>query len=364
MKRVFLVFWIFFFVFSLTQPGWTEVELQSRQQLGIQLQLKTSLTLQYQERIENAFLEAQSETPPATLNQAAFRDIERHWAKAAISEAYLWGIVKGYPDGRFLPEGQITGLEAVLMLSGVLRGLDGIEPYYALDMDIDWQQIPVWAREALKDQSALRIMNQSQNYGSLSLNRHQFAVMLAKALEIQQSVGPDYGPGPLFSDLSQVPADGRGYIQALKNLGLVEGDQDRFEPFRLITRAEAVVMLMNVIHTLDTVPEEADISEDLKVMTLQLQENPSTGYSWNLEMSILGVLVKEGDTFLSSQTTGGMVGAGGVHIWTFKTANPGCTRLTFRYYRPWESPETAVEIRVYGICVNASGGIESIRRIR
>lgn len=78
----------------------------------------------------------------------------------------------------------------------------------------------------------------------------------------------------------------------------------------------------------------------------------------------MGVLVKEGDTFLSSQTTGGMVGAGGVHIWTFKTANPGCTRLTFRHYRPWESPETAVEIRAYGICVNASGGIESIRRIR
>jgi len=343
----------------------TEVQLAHRSQLRVQLQLGTEAQLQFQERLETA-LRTQAEAQTANTNQyrLCFSDIETHWARDHIRWAYLWGLVSGYPDGTFHPQGLITGLEGVLMTSHLVRDLKGIEPYTALDMDIDWSLIPTWAREALRDQTALRIMNQSQTYGQTPLNRYQLAVMLAKALELQKSEGPGPGMAPPFSDFEKIPADGRGYILSLQNLGLICGDNGKFEPDRLVTRAEAAAMLMNVIHALDVIPPEWVVADSMTSLTLTLDENPTTGYSWAYTMAPEGILALDHDAFVSSQTSANVVGAGGQHTWTFKVLAKGCVRLTFQYYRPWEAPETAAETRVYAVNVGEDGLLESVRRIK
>lgn len=343
----------------------TEEQLLLRRQLREQLQLSVEAQLQLQERIETA-LRTQAETQTANTNQyrLCFSDIETHWAKDHIRWAYLWGLASGYPDGTFHPQGLITGLEGVLMTGHLVRDLKGIEPYTALDMDIDWSLIPLWARDALRDQTALRIMNQSQTYSQTPLNRYQLAVMLAKALELQKSEGPGPGMAPPFSDFEKIPADGRGYILSLWNLGLTSGDNGKFEPDRLVTRAEAAALLMNVIHALDVMPPEWVVADGMKSLTLTLDENPTTGYSWAYTMAPEGILALDHDAFFSSQTSANVVGAGGQHTWTFKVLTMGCVRLTFRYYRPWEAPETAVETRVYAVNVGEDGLLESVRRIK
>jgi len=343
----------------------TEEQLLLRRQLREQLQLSVEAQLQLQERLETA-LRTQAETQTANTNQyrLCFSDIETHWAKDHIRWAYLWGLASGYPDGTFHPQGLITGLEGVLMTGHLVRDLKGIEPYTALDMDIDWSLIPLWARDALRDQTALRIMNQSQTYSQTPLNRYQLAVMLAKALELQKSEGPGPGMAPPFSDFEKIPADGRGYILSLWNLGLTSGDNGKFEPDRLVTRAEAAALLMNVIHALDVMPPEWVVADGMKSLTLTLDENPTTGYNWAYTMAPEGILALDHDAFFSSQTSANVVGAGGQHTWTFKVLTMGCVRLTFRYYRPWEAPETAVETRVYAVNVGEDGLLESVRRIK
>jgi hypothetical protein len=279
----------------------TEDQLTLRSQLRGQLQLGTEAQLQYQERLETA-LRTQAETQTANTNQyrLCFSDIETHWARDHIRWAYLWGLASGYPDGTFHPQGLITGLEGVLMTGHLVRDLKGIEPYTALDMDIDWSIIPVWAREALRDQTALRIMNQSQTYSQTPLNRYQLAVMLAKALELQKSEGPGPGMAPPFSDFEKIPADGRGYILSLWNLGLICGDNGKFEPDRLVTRAEAAALLMNVIHALDVMPSEWVVADGMKSLTLALDENPTTGYSWAYTMATEGILALESEELLQN----------------------------------------------------------------
>lgn len=343
----------------------TEDQLTLRSQLRVQLQLGTEAQLQYQERLETA-LRTQAENQTTNTNQyrLCFSDIETHWARDHIRWAYLWGLASGYPDGTFHPQGLITGLEGVLMTGHLVRDLKGIEPYTALDMDIDWSLIPLWAREALRDQTALRIMNQSQTYGQTPLNRYQLAVMLAKALELQKSEDPGPGMAPPFSDFEKIPADGRGYILTLQNLGLISGDNGKFEPDRLVTRAEAAAMLMNVIHALDVMPPEWVVADAMTSLTLTLDENPTTGYSWAYTMAPEGILALDHDAFVSGQTSANVVGAGGQHTWTFKVLSKGCVRLTFRYYRPWEAPETAAETRVYAVNVGEDGLLESVRRIK
>ncbi len=44
-----------------------------------------------------------------------FRDIQGHWAQAAINDAIQRGYVDGYPDGRFLPNHQVSRAEFIKM---------------------------------------------------------------------------------------------------------------------------------------------------------------------------------------------------------------------------------------------------------
>ena len=182
--------------------------------------------------------------------QFVFADMQQHWAGEDVGRAYLWGIAGGFPDGRFYPEEKLTGLQGVLMVNRLMNCVDGIEPgpNYS-EADIDWDMIPEWARETMREQTALRIAVQSAFYGEEQLNRLQFAIMLAKGLgleplEIEEGV-------VVFGDQKDISQEGLGYVMALTRLGLIAGDGGNFYPNRAVTRAEATVMLMRVLDMID-----------------------------------------------------------------------------------------------------------------
>lgn len=83
--------------------------------------------------------------------------------------------------------------------------------------------------------------------------------------------------------------------------------------------------------------EDANSSEiSLKVgdsIVLKLNENPSTGYSWDLSLPEGIVLVK--DEFVGPDEP--MAGAGGVHEWTLKAASEGNYQINAIYKRSWEN---------------------------
>lgn len=97
---------------------------------------------------------------------------------------------------------------------------------------------------------------------------------------------------------------------------------------------EEIAVLQN--ETDSKQPEVLLIGEKTKI---QLKENPTTGYSWN-------VTVTEGlsiihDEFIAPDTR--LVGAGGEHIWTLEATMPGEQTFHGVYHRPWEpeNPEDA-----------------------
>ncbi len=63
-----------------------------------------------------------------------------------------------------------------------------------------------------------------------------------------------------------------------------------------------------------------------------LDENPTTGYSWNVTTT--PGLTAVDSKYVSSGS--GMVGAGGVHEWTIKATNKGTQQFSAVYKRPWE----------------------------
>lgn len=107
---------------------------------------------------------------------------------------------------------------------------------------------------------------------------------------------------------------------------------------------------------------------------LMLEENPTTGYSWNLSASSGLSLVN--DEYVQDPAAEGMTGAGGVHNWTFEVVEDGVQNISAIYKRPWEnttgdedtfeltvdvvSPENLVQTTGTVIYVDLEGGFYGI----
>ncbi|KUK61653.1 MAG: putative pprotein [Methanoculleus marisnigri] len=68
-------------------------------------------------------------------------------------------------------------------------------------------------------------------------------------------------------------------------------------------------------------------------ITISLDENPTTGYSWNVTSS--AGLSYVNDTYIAPET--GLMGAGGVHVWEYLAAETGTGEFSAIYTRSWEN---------------------------
>jgi len=73
-------------------------------------------------------------------------------------------------------------------------------------------------------------------------------------------------------------------------------------------------------------------------LTLTLDSNPTTGYSWQVMKIDNGILVRNGDPeYKQVAGSEGLVGAGGTEKFHFDVVGTGTTTLELGYMRPWES---------------------------
>ena len=73
-------------------------------------------------------------------------------------------------------------------------------------------------------------------------------------------------------------------------------------------------------------------------LTLTLDSNPTTGYSWQVMETDTAILVQTGDPeYKQASSSEGLVGAGGTETFHFDVVGTGTTTLELGYMRPWES---------------------------
>ena len=74
-----------------------------------------------------------------------------------------------------------------------------------------------------------------------------------------------------------------------------------------------------------------------EVMTVTLNSNMTTGFSWQVLKIDNAILIQEGDSeYKQSQNSEGLVGTGGTETFHFKAVGTGETSLELGYMRPWE----------------------------
>lgn len=89
--------------------------------------------------------------------------------------------------------------------------------------------------------------------------------------------------------------------------------------------------------------ELVELPQD-QLLIVQLQSNPSTGYSWGVIECDLSVLQPLGDPeYVSSQPGKQVTGGGGWEVFRFQPQAAGQTHLKMGYRRPWEQDVEPVE---------------------
>jgi len=178
----------------------------------------------------------------------AFSDAANHWAKASIEKAIKLGIVNGYADGSFRPNGTVTRGEFAVMLSRALK----LEESSEVNTLTDITSIPGWAKVHVA-----RVVSEGliQGYADSTfrtndqLTRAQLAVIVARAAKLDV----DAAGALQFSDAAQVPGWAQKEVAAAVKAGLIVGKKNnRFDANGTATRAEALTLIIRLLEKAGT----------------------------------------------------------------------------------------------------------------
>jgi len=176
----------------------------------------------------------------------ALKDIDGHWAAAAIEQAVLQGWVTGYANGTFQPGKEVARTEFAAML---IRALGAAEGSRQPAKFTDTEQIPPWALPYVEAAVGRGIMN---GYGDGSfkpgkpITRAEIAAMAVRSLHSADT--PAAGGKQAFTDNARIPAWAKPYVEAAAQKGIMNGRSGGvFAPTAHTTRAEAVVVILALL---------------------------------------------------------------------------------------------------------------------
>jgi uncharacterized protein YraI len=188
---------------------------------------------------------------------AGINDINGNWAAAEIGNALSKGYVKGYPDGSFRPNGGVTRAEFVAMVDGAFQVTGQGKNSFKDVRSKDWFANDVQSALASGFVSGYP---DGTFRPQQAVNRQEAASMIAKLLNLN-------GAGSLnFSDAGQIDTWARPSIAGLLAKGVMSGyPGNTFAPKKVITRAEAVVMINKALALQASTPvnTELQVTEDM-----------------------------------------------------------------------------------------------------
>lgn len=173
------------------------------------------------------------------------RDVGNHWAKKNVQKLNLEGVIKGYSDGSFQPEKNVTNAEAVVMAVRLL-GLEA-EANAKMDAELpikDAGDIPAWAVGYI----AVALDKGLIDYGTGYFQPNQAATRMDVTAILVRTLGKQVDRQAAdaqlkFTDMQSVNANAQDYIALAVLNNLIKGYEDgSFRPTRPVTRAELATL--------------------------------------------------------------------------------------------------------------------------
>lgn len=175
--------------------------------------------------------------------EVPFLDVHKHWAEESIQQAVELGFIKGYQDGTFRPNADITRAEFIVILTKALKLQgSGQELNFSDNADID-----PWATQAISQAVEAGIINGYTDgtfRPNAKISRTEMVLMAVRALKLNVEAVDQTS----FKDDSKIPQWAKASVEAAVKDGLVNGvGANTFAPNHTATRAESVTMLLKAI---------------------------------------------------------------------------------------------------------------------
>jgi inhibitor of cysteine peptidase len=84
---------------------------------------------------------------------------------------------------------------------------------------------------------------------------------------------------------------------------------------------------------------------------IALEANPTTGYDWQPVFDSVFISQVKKDYQQDDNNGQPLMGQGGTDYFTFKAIKTGEAKITLTYFRPWETPKTEDQQKVFNIII-------------
>ena len=247
---------------------------------------------------------------------AAFRDTAGHWAEKTLDEWQDEGLIDGYGDGSFQPNGTMTRAEFAKLVNRTMGFTAESEISFSDVTERDWFHAEVARAVAA---------GYAQGSGGLfrpnqPVTRAEAATMLARAA----GLAANEERVDAFADAASIPTWARGSVGAAAEAGYMTGyPNGAFGALGSITRAEAVVTLDRVRRSAQkTVIEQAGttLKNETVLGDLVIAESVGEGNVTLKNVTVLGSVIVKGGGANSVYFDGVRVGGAvrlekeGVHL--------------------------------------------------
>ncbi len=205
-----------------------------------------------------------------------FKDTKNHWGSVSIQRMANIGLFKGYDDGTFKPNSNMSQAEMIALLMRLADNDSNDKKDATYNENL--REVPSWARDSVKKAVNLKIMNLNRFHSAQQASRAQTCVVFAKVLALT----PVDIDKVNFKDKLLISKDDLGYILAMYQAGYIKGAPGNyFLPNNYITRAEMATILERILEDLkeDDVDEEdntnlANLENELLDEYFEIEEVP------------------------------------------------------------------------------------------
>ncbi len=185
----------------------------------------------------------------------SFKDVpSNHWAKDYIDKVSKAGIITGDGAGNFNPNGDVTKLQAAVMMARMM-GIDSAKTAQARQAHqsfLTQQNIPTWGQDAVAVALAAGIVTENEVKGFYSNNKETVAQRVEIARWLTKAMGLEEEAKKLtiirltFKDTDFISSEDQRYVYTMINKGIIDpnGDaQGKFNPTSPIKRDAMSKML-------------------------------------------------------------------------------------------------------------------------
>ena len=176
----------------------------------------------------------------ANVFAASFTDTVDHWAATNIAELTEAGVINGYPDGTFKPEGTITRAEflKLVIAASLPEGVDIADAPASLN---HWAGQHLYVAETYRIVSPGTIDEENINE---PITRREMALMVSKADTILKRNELNQEVNVTYNDYDQMDVQELKYLSHAVSEGYITGYTDNtFKPDKNMTRAEAATII-------------------------------------------------------------------------------------------------------------------------